>query len=75
MSQHCIPPRHKEPRVSFRTLAEKVNHQQVPVYVLLAQLFTFTGNVLKGTAFGHGGIFARYTLIQTDRIWTYTDIF
>ena len=41
----------QEPRVPLPTLAEKVNHQQVLVYVLLAQLFTFTANVLQRQSF------------------------
>lgn len=44
----CSP---QEPRVPLPTLAEKVNHQQVPVYVLLAQLFTFMANVLQEQSF------------------------
>lgn len=52
-------PSPQELRVPLPTLAEKVNHQQVLVYVLLVQLFTFTENVLAEQSFVSVGFLTR----------------
>lgn len=56
MSRRRIPPRHRSRVLLSLPWLGKVNHQQVLVYVLLAQLFTFTANVLQGQELCHGGI-------------------
>lgn len=64
MSRRRIPPRHRS-CVFLPTLAEKVNRQQVLVYVLLVQLFTFTENVLAEQSFVTVGFLTR--LLVTPR--------
>lgn len=58
-------PSPQELRVPLPTLAEKVNRQQVLVYVLLVQLFTFTENVLAEQSFVTVGFLTR--LLVTPR--------
>lgn len=54
----------QEPRVLLPTLAEKVNRRQVQVYVLPAQLFTFTENVLPELSFVTVGFLTRLHIIH-----------
>lgn len=49
----------QEPRVPLPTLADKVNRQQVLVYVLLAQLLTFAESVLPELSFVTVGFWTR----------------
>lgn len=59
----------QEPRAPLPTLAEKVNHQQVLVYVLLAQLFTFTAHVLQEQSFVTLGFLS--FLSEVHVTWTF----